>query len=72
MKLATKVNLWSSKLCGLDKNRRLIADNCEGKRFVSGLLAAGYQVARQKGFDGRAGGAARAIAFSFRTLVYLI
>lgn len=47
-----------------DKNRRLIADNCDGSGFVSGLLAAGYQVARRKILMVGAGGAARAIAFS--------
>ena len=47
-----------------DKNRRLIADNCDGSGFVSGLLAAGYQVVRRKILMVGAGGAARAIAFS--------
>tara|TARA_B100000212_G_scaffold9674_1_gene7168 strand:+ start:4355 stop:5041 length:687 start_codon:yes stop_codon:yes gene_type:complete len=47
-----------------DKNRRLIADNCDGRGFVSGLLAAGYQVAQRKILMVGAGGAARAIAFS--------
>ena len=47
-----------------DKDRRLIADNCDGSGFVSGLLAAGHEIAQRRILMVGAGGAARAIAFS--------
>ena len=31
-----------------DKDRRLIADNCDGSGFVSGLLAAGHEIAQRR------------------------
>ncbi|MBM86423.1 MAG: shikimate dehydrogenase [Rhodospirillaceae bacterium] len=47
-----------------DDQRRLIADNCDGKGFVDGMLAAGFEVTGRQTLMVGAGGAARAIAFS--------
>ena len=47
-----------------DEQRRLFADNCDGKGFVDGMLAAGFEVAGRETLMVGAGGAARAIAFS--------
>jgi shikimate dehydrogenase len=47
-----------------DAQRRLIGDNCDGRGFVNGMLAAGYAVKGTEALMVGAGGAARAIAFS--------